>query len=428
MDQKDFNRLDDCTRRDFLTNAAGAAFGLGIAGAFHSYGFNTPTSYAPAKRVIYLFMNGGMSQLDTFSPKVDAASDVKGPLDILKTSADGINVSQLLPRMAKQMHHVAVIESMYSNQGAHEQGVYLQHTNYEKRGTIDHPGLGSWVSRLSGRVNNSLPANVVINGGSRINGSGFMERKYAPLPIDDPKQGLKNSVAPRGIDGALQHKRQKLAMNLSAEFMQKFGSRGGAAGHQAMYDEALTLMDSKDLEAFDIRKEPEHIRKAYGEDNFGQGCLLARRLIEREVRHVEVNLGGWDTHSDNFNRLEGLTDKLDRALSALLADLHARGLLEETLVVLSSEFGRTPEINGGQGRDHYAKAFTCLMAGGGVKGGQIYGKTDKDGREILENTVKVVDFNSTIAFAMGLPYEERIFAPNGRPFTLGNKGNPIPIF
>ncbi len=193
-----------------------------------------------------------------------------------------------------------------------------------------------------------------------------------------------------------------------------------------MYDEAIKLMSSKDLEAFDLQKESEAMRAAYGSDSFGRGCLLARRLVEHGVRFVEVTYGGWDTHNQNFDAMEEKCPTLDRAVAALLGDLEARGMLQDTLVVLTTEFGRTPQIvTERMGRNHYPKAFSAMLAGGGIKGGMKYGKTDAGGEEVIENKIEVPDFNATIAHALGLPIEHVVFSPSQRPFTVAHKGKPI---
>jgi uncharacterized protein (DUF1501 family) len=417
---------DEPTRREFLSHAARTLLGVSILPLSVGAARAEATAKATAKRVIYLFMTGGMSQLDTFSPKPEA-KEIQGSTTVIPTSADGIRIASSLPRMAKQMHRVAVIESMNSNQGAHEQGVYYLHTNYTMRGTIQHPGLGAWVSCLAEKANPTLPSSVVINGGSRIFGAGYMESKFAPLPIGDPSAGLRNSRLARGVTEPVFQRRLDLAQKMNSSFLSRTDNRK-TRSYRDVYDEALALMKSDDLKAFDITEESSSTRQNYGDSAFGQGCLLARRLAEHDIRFIEVNLGNWDTHQDNFNRVPDLAADLDQGMGALLEDLATRGMLEDTLVVLATEFGRTPDINGGDGRDHYPKAFTCLMAGGGVKGGQIYGKTDAEGREIAENKVEVPDFNATIGQALGLPVAQEIFAPNGRPFTMANKGTPIAIF
>ena len=200
-----------------------------------------------------------------------------------------------------------------------------------------------------------------------------------------------------------------------------------ARAYASMYDEAVSLMKSKDLEVFDLTKEKEEVRDRYGRSRFGQGCLLARRLVENGVRFIEVGDGGWDTHGNNFERVKEKGAVLDQALGALLADLEAGGLLDSTLVVLATEFGRTPKIQTDRdnGRNHYPQAFSCLLAGGGIKGGIKYGKTDDEGREVVENKVNVTDFNATIATCMGISLTKKVVSPSGRPFTIADDGSVI---
>jgi uncharacterized protein (DUF1501 family) len=192
-----------------------------------------------------------------------------------------------------------------------------------------------------------------------------------------------------------------------------------------MYRDAVKLMTSEDLKAFDINQEPTDVREAYGDNGFGQGVLLARRLVENNVRFVEVQLGGWDNHTNIFTSVADRGATVDRALSALIGDLEQRGLLDETLIVLATEFGRTPRINQNEGRDHYPRAFSGLIAGGGIKGGQAYGKTDESGSRVIENPVLVPDFNATIATALGLPVGHTLYSPSGRPFKVANNGEPV---
>jgi uncharacterized protein (DUF1501 family) len=251
-----------------------------------------------------------------------------------------------------------------------------------------------------------------------------MEAKYAPLPIRNPDSGLQNSGRPRGLDENEYEDRLSMAKRFNKKFQEDFNVKSVRAYSDA-YENAIKLMKSQDLAAFDISKEPDAIKASYGDDAFGKGCLLARRLVERDVRFVEVSLGGWDTHQDNFTRVPQRTAILDRAMSALIQDLSSRGLLEETLVVLATEFGRTPKINQNNGRDHYPKAFSCLLAGGGIRGGSVIGRTDAKGANVVSNAVSIPDFNATIAYALGLPQEEIIYSPSGRPFTVADKGKPV---
>jgi hypothetical protein len=298
------------------------------------------------------------------------------------------------------------------------------HTSYAQRSTIVHPSMGAWMTRLDGRFNPTLPGAVVVGGGSRHPLSGFLSTSHQPLAVGNPNEGLKNVKRLWGMTEEKFEQGLDLSLRLDGSFIQKYNLEKVNA-YSDMYDDAVRLMKSKDLQAFDLKEESESTRESYGSDNFGQGVLLARRLVERQVRFVEVQLGGWDTHQNNFSRVPERCSILDQALSALLDDLSKRGLLEETLVVLATEFGRTPNINVNDGRDHYPKAFSCMLAGGGIRGGQVWGKTDEEGREVIENKVEIPDFNATIAYALGLPLDEIIYSPTRRPFTLSDKGQPL---
>ena len=423
-------KSDELERRRFMSLAAKGLLGVSILPWANSLslqgaglGLNRPLNHAPkAKNVIYLYMSGGMTHLDTFDPK--PGTETGGPTQSIKTQAEGIQLAENLPLLANHAKKIAVVRGMSSTKGAHEQGNYFMHTSYAQRATIKHPTMGSWMTKLDGRFNPTLPGAVVVNGGSRHPLSGFLPSSHQPLAIGDPEAGLRNSKMHPGLTNNTFEKRLDFSRKLDEAFVKKYSS-AKVNSYADMYDDAIRLMKSGDLSAFDLSKETAQARESYGEDRFGQGVLLARRLVERQVRFVEVQLGGWDTHQNNFSRVPEQSAILDQALSALLADLEQRGMLEETLVVLATEFGRTPNINVNDGRDHYPKAFSCMLAGGGIKGGQVWGKTDKEGREVIEQKVEIPDFNATIAFALGLPLDEIVYSPTRRPFTLSDKGQPI---
>jgi len=420
---------DPRTRRSFISEIAKSMLGVSIlstlSGIARAQQPITDTKIGgKAKSVIYLYMNGGMSHLDTFDTKPGA--ETQGPVESIKTDADGVQISQFFPDMAQQMKHVAVINSMYSNQGAHAQGRYFMHTGYTMRGTIVHPDLGAWGALHLGKANKTLPANVKIGGNSAGLGGGFLESKYAALPIGDPEAGLQYSELPAGINESRFKKRLGRLKLMNRQFTKTYDTKQSRA-YASMYDEAVKLMKSKDLETFDLSKEDGQTRQRYGMNPFGQACLLARRMAEKQVRFIEVSNGGWDTHGDNFERVEEKAESLDQGMAALLADLSNRGMLDSTLVVLATEFGRSPTIqtDRNMGRNHYPQAFTCLLAGGGIKGGLKYGSTDEEGREITEDMVTVPDFNATIATAMGMDLEKKTISPSERPFTVADKGKPI---
>jgi len=313
---------------------------------------------------------------------------------------------------------------MNSTQGAHKQGNYYMHTSYEMRSSIRHPAMGAWLLKLNGRFNPSLPGNVMIGNNSTHPGAGFFESSLSPLMIRDPEGGLQNSAMARGMTEDKFNFHRTLAEKLDAPFVERYDQKNVRA-YTDMYDDAIKLMRSKDLAAFDLTAESEAMKERYGKNAFGQGCLLARRLLEHGIGFVEVSLGSWDTHNSNFVNVPDRASLLDAALSTLLDDLARRGLLDDTLVVLATEFGRTPEINTNEGRDHHPKAFTCVLAGGGIKGGVVHGKTDERGDTILEKPVKVQDFNATIAYALGLPLDQVLYSPSMRPFTVADKGQPL---
>jgi hypothetical protein len=421
--------FDPMCRRAFLSGAAKGLLGLGTIGWLDEFALAQdegaiPLERATARNVIYLYMAGGMSHLDTFDPKPGAAT--QGPTETIKTRADGVRVSQHFPLLAAHMNKVCVVNSMTSTQGAHEQGRYFMHTGYQLRGTIRHPSMGAWLERMRGRLNPTLPGHVVVGGGASMASCGFFDAALTPLPVGDPSEGLANSTRVEQVsEERFQHRIHRLEQ-MNQAFREKYDARA-LEDYAKVYDEAVRLMDSKDLASFDITQEPEDVRAAYGSNRFGQGCLLARRLVERGVRFVEVVSGGWDTHSDNFDQMDTLCPPVDRALAALLADLEARGLLDETLVVLTTEFGRSPDIvaDRANGRNHYPQAFSALLAGGGVRGGQTYGRTDAEGRKVVEHAVTVPDFNATIATALGLPLEHKLYSPSGRPFTVAHEGVPV---
>ena len=426
-----FRNSDSLDRRSFVSGAARAFLGVGMLPVLgqslrgdDQKPDRTKIEGGKATSVIYLYMNGGMSHLDTFDCKPGA--ETQGPVEAIKTSAKGVRISQYFPLLAKQMHNVAAINSLTSTQGAHAQGQYFMHTAYTLRGTIRHPDMGAWTSYFLGKKNPSLPANVKIGGNSSGLGGGFLESSHAALPIGDAEQGLAFSKLPQGITEEQFKRRLIRAKRMNEKFLERYNEKQVRA-YAGMYDEAVKLMRSSDLAAFDLEQEDEEVRDRYGRTPFGQGCLLARRLVEKGTRFVEVNHGGWDTHQDNFGRLGELCPTLDAGLSSLLADLEASGLLETTLVVLATEFGRSPTIVTARenGRNHYPQAFSCLLAGGGVKGGIKYGKTDKEGREVDFDLVEVPDFNATIGYALKLPLDEKVFSPSRRPFSVAHKGEPI---
>jgi len=326
-----------------------------------------------------------------------------------------------MTNMAKVADKISIIRSMNSKTGVHEAGNYVMHTGYDPRGTIVHPTLGSWAQHFMGRSHKTLPSSVTINGGVGA-GAGFFPPALSPVPITNPEAGLQNSKPDVSADAF--KKRVSLMNEFDSTFRGKYKSPDVKA-YTDFYDETMNLLTSKDLEAFSLTAEDSATRAKYGQNSFGQGCLLARRLVQHGVRFVEVQLGGWDMHNYIDDAMTKTGGTMDTGFAALIEDLKSHGLLESTMVVMGSEFGRTPGINENSGRDHYPKVYSTVFAGGGVKGGYIHGSSDKEGREVADKQVTVQDFIATIGAGMGLPISEVVLSPSGRPFTVGDKGKAV---
>ena len=412
------NKLNHIERRKFINRLTLATLGVT---ASSSIAENLFRNIVNDKKLIFLYMDGGMSHVDTFDPHPGTAE--AGPVKAINTNVDGIQLTEFMPNLANHMNNLSIIRSMYSTQGAHAQGKYLMHTGYQQRGTVVHPTLSSWSLFHQGKINPALPGNVVINPYTDYPYAGWMSAELGAVPLGDASKGLQNSNRPKWTNEKQYHDQLELARIFDKAFQQKYRQKSINA-YNHFYDEALSLMNSEDIKAFDISKEPKTIRSLYGiESKFGQGCLLARRLIENGVRCVEVVNRGWDSH----NTLpEDKIRDMDRGFSALLQDLDQRGLLQSTIVVLATEFGRTPDIKPETlGRDHWAKAFSCVIGGGGIKTGQVIGGTDR-GHEVIDSKVEIPDLHTTIATAMGMPVKEIITSDAGRPFNVGYKGKVIP--
>lgn len=417
--------MNDLSRREFINGVAKSCLGVSaIITADQLIGAELPKHVSSARSVIFLYMNGGMTHVDTLDPKPENG-EVMGETSAIDTSADGIQLGHWLPKTAKQMHNATIVRSLNTNQGAHAQANYLLHTSYQRRGTIIHPSMGAWISRFTTKLNSTLPSNVRINGGSDILGAGYFEKKHGPLPLGNPEAGIQNVIKSDYVDQNIYDKRLDVAGKFNRSFIGKYPQKQIRA-YTDLYDDATRLMKSDDLKAFDLTQEPQQIRDEYGSDNFGQGCLLARRLVESGVRFVEVQLGGWDMHNQVFDALENKAAVLDSGLSALLVDLERRGMLNQTLVVLASEFGRSPEVKAGRiGRDHHPSAFSTLLAGGGIKSGYVHGVSDERAHYVEEKGVGMEDLNATIAHVMGLRINKTIFSPGGRPFKVAHDGKII---
>lgn len=427
------SRLDSLSRRQLISDVAKCALGVsllpaGMEAVLHAQGKTrkggkskrTATGGGKAQKVIYLYMTGAMSQLDTFDPK--PKSDVQGSTGVIKTKIPGVQLSEHMKQLAQQSNKLAIIRSMSTSTGAHGPAKYLLRTNYSPLATTKHPGIGSWMHKVLGRVHKELPASVQIGGGL---GPGYLGAEFAPVPLGDPNKGLQNTTSPKYLTNSSFDKRMKLSNVFDMDFRKKANANSQVTGYDDLYSEAIGLLRSDDLKAFDLTKEPQAAKDAYGATRFGRAALLSRRLVESGVRFVEISYGSWDHHYEIFDNLPEKAQEMDKVVGTLLKDLDSRGLLDETLVVIGTEFGRKPKPNQNSGRDHHPAAFSTVLAGGGIQGGQVYGATDEDAFYVEDDGCSVEDFNATIAHAVGIQHDKEIYSPDGRPFTFGNGGTPI---
>ena len=403
------NEINNMNRRLFINSLATSAFGLtALKGA-------AKQANPKVKNVIYIYLDGGMSHIDSFDPKDD--DEVKGQTSKIATNVDGIQIGHRLPKLAKTMDKICVIRGMSSKTGAHGPAQYLNRTSYRQIGTIVHPSLGSWAAHLKDRER-EMPDYVLISGSSAHPKSGFLPRIKSPLPIVDPNAGLKNVRTDRHLQ-----ERLTLLNSLNANIVSK--KYPIVKEYSDFYDDTIKFLKSKDLDLFDLSRESQKKRDTYGKTRLGQGCLLAKRLIKGDIQFIEINNGGWDTHVDNFTKLDDKLKELDDALSALVTDLEADGLLDSTLITLTTDFGRTPRINVNSGRDHHPQCYSALMIGGGIKGGMVLGESDKKATKVTSKSYDAADLNCTTAHLLGIDVEEEHFSPNGRPFTVAQKGQII---
>jgi hypothetical protein len=406
------------SRRTFLQLTAAGALGTGLHARAHAAPAPAAaTSAKPGRACILLYLAGGPSHIDTFDPKPGRPSG--GEFRPIATSIDGLQISEHLPRLAERMKQMALIRSLTAKEGNHDRARHLMHTGYAPAGGADHPAFGSIVAEARASLASGLPGYVAIGGPGED--SGFLSRAYSPFPVKNPLRPVRHLQPARGVEGERFERRLQLWRKLEDRFA---ATRGGGyvTSRRQVAEQALTLMRSEGARAFRVEEEPENVKEAYGTSEFGAGCLMARRLVEAGVAFVEVTLNGWDTHDDVFNRVKALSATLDQGLSALLDDLQGRGLLASTLLVCAGDFGRTPRINERGGRDHHPACSSVLLAGGGIKGGQVVGETDADGAQVRSRPVTVPDLYRTLAHLLDLNPDKSRTSPAGRPIKTVDGG------
>jgi len=393
------------------------------------------TKKARKKACILLWMDGGPSHHDTFDMKPDAPADIRGEYKPIDTSVPGLQITEKLPTLAKQMHHAAILRGMSTGEAEHGRARLYLHTGYKQGAAgLNYPTIGSMITAAAGHAQGEMP-NFVVTGmhlnpanWSYVSSPGHLGPRHTPLIVADPKGGVPNLKAT--AEAADMTERLNALNQLSKGFLREYPTPAANA-QTTVYQRALQLMRSDKSKSFDLSQEKESVRQAYGDHSFGQGCLLARRLVEAGVPFIEVyhspTAGGWDNHNaQRTNELKTLAlPQLDQGMSALISDLHDRGMLESTLVIWMGEFGRTPKVKPDGGRDHYGRAWTTMLMGGGVKGGQIIGKTDKTGGTVEERPISAVDFMATVCHILDVDATTQ-FKIGERPVRMIDKGaNPV---
>ncbi len=387
---------------------------------------------------ILLWMSGGPSQMETFDPKEGQPNG--GPTKAIDTSVPGIRIAENLPKVAGVMEHLAPVRSMATKEGDHTRATYFMRTGYLPQGPVQYPSMGAFLGKQLKQPACDLPSYVSINPFRAFSpaayGPGFLGPAWSPLVVGSETDKDKNvSFQVRNLKPAERlstaqvDARLSLLSTLETSFLAERPD-GPGSSHLASYEQAIRMMKSSAVSAFKLDEEDDVLRDAYGRSTFGQGCLLARRLIERGVSFVEVSLtgvdgapgAGWDTHEENFTAVKSLCEVLDPAYASLITDLKQRGLLDDTLVIWMGEFGRTPQINTNTGRDHWPGSWSTVLGGAGIKGGQAYGATSDDGTEIKENPVTVQNFMATVCRALNLDPTMTNLSNIGRPIPLADHG------
>jgi hypothetical protein len=426
------------SRRHFLRWGT-VAFSVSLSGWLGRLAHAAADNRQRKRSCILLWMNGGPATIDLWDLKPGHVNG--GPYREIATSTPGLRIGEHLPGIARWSESYAIIRSMTTREGDHGRAAYFLRTGNLPRNGTDYPTLGSLVAKELAPDWADLPPFVSIAPQRFLSPNahtpGFLGPRYAPLLVADNQRAAQGdrqnadqqlrvqNLGSPGMTTRQTDERRALLGDLEEDFL---SARPGAIAdsHRAAFDAAVRLMQPQNAAAFDLSRESARLRDRYGHNLFGQGCLLARRLVERGIPFVEVTLDGWDTHANNFDAVRNQCAVLDSAWSMLMDDLQIRGLLDSTLLICMGEFGRTPRINQQQGRDHYPNAFSAVLAGGGIRGGQAIGRTGRDGMRVEEHPVSVPDLLATICQALGIDHRRQNMSNAGRPIRIvDGSGTPI---
>lgn len=423
-------RSDGLSRRSVLQLGQLAGLGIGLS-SLNVLAANNAPNHSRARNCILVWLDGGPSHLETFDLKPDAPSEVRGPLNAISTSVSGVTVSECLPGVAQRFNEFAVIRSMTSPLGEHNLGTHYLLTGYKPTPVLNYPSFHTVASYQARSQKTILPTNIAIPefrvGGAKYSGHGFLPAEFGPFSLGADPAEKNFTVRDLQLSAELSLDR----IERRREFARRLASWNQNGELPPNAERAFQIVTTASARAaFDLTQESSATRARYGSKTVGQSCLLARRLIERGVRFVTVNQRGWDTHENLYTRLKegytgakvgvGLIPSLDLAVSALIDDLKSNGLLDETLVVIMGEFGRTPKLNTRGGRDHWPRVFSVALAGAEIRGGQIIGESDSVGESPKDRPVTPADLVSTIYTLLGLDPQSEMQTPTGRPVRLSS--------
>ncbi len=421
------------SRREFLYVGLLGGLGLTLPQFLRSRAFGDTKTYSThepvAQGIIQIFLPGGLAHQESFDPKPFAPAEYRGPFGAINTSIPGIQFGQFMPEIAKIADKITVIRSMSHGEAAHERGTHNMFTGYRPSPALEYPSIGSVISHELGPRNDLPPYVCVPSVPNEYANSGYLSSAFGPFALGaDPAQGnfqVRDLSLPGGVDDKRFERRKSLLETVDHHFRSMEDS-DAIESMDAFYQHAYKLISSqKAREAFNLKAEPDAIRDEYGRNAAGQRMLLARRLIEGGVRFVSLTAGGWDHHDNLKAGIEKNLPETDKAIAALIRDLDRRGMLDSTLVMVTTEFGRTPKINPTAGRDHWPRVFSTMLAGGGVKRGYIHGASDALGGEVDENGVTVADFATTIYHQIGINADKELMSPGSRPIEIVDGGQVL---
>ncbi|NNE90074.1 MAG: DUF1501 domain-containing protein [Verrucomicrobiales bacterium] len=383
-----------------------------------------------AKSLIHIYLPGGCAHQETWDPKPYAPAEYRGPYKPIKTNVPGIEFSENMKNLAKVADKMCVIRSMNHGEAAHERGTHNMFTGYRPSPAIKFPSFGSVISHEFGPRKNLPPYVCVPNQPNEFAGTGYLSSMYGPFalgsdPAADTGFKVRDLTLPGGVDAKRFERRRTLLETVDSHF-RNMEKADEIDAMDTFYQRAYGLISSPEArDAFDLTKEDAKVKERYGKNQAGMRMLLARRLVESGVRLVTMTYGGWDMHDRIKDGIARNVPSLDQALATLITDLDERGLLDSTMIMVSSEFGRTPKINKTDGRDHWPRVFSTMLAGGGIKGGMVYGSSDSLAAEPDENPVDVQSFAKTVYHQLGINADKELVAPGPRPMEIVDGGNVI---